>query len=99
MLIAKDCSREILGDRMNKEELKMARKLAYQKAKKARDENPAYQALKQKYKEKRKELYRAQRDAQKAQKKAARCLEIKAKDEKLAQTCVFGTKLELLSFD
>ena len=84
---------------MNKEALKLARKLAYQKAKKARDESPAFQALKQKYKEKRQELYRAQRDALKAQKKTARLLEIKAKDEALAQACGLSTKLELLSFD
>ncbi len=84
---------------MDKEKLKMARKLAYQKAKKARDESPAFQALKQKYKEKRKALYRAHADAKKAQKKAARLLEIKAKDEALAEACGFNTKLELLSFD
>jgi hypothetical protein len=84
---------------MNKEELKIARKLAYQKAKKARDESPAFQALKQKYKEKRAELYRAKRDALKAQKKAARLLEIKAKDENLAQEAGLEQKLKLLSFD
>ena len=79
---------------MNKEELKMARRRAYQQAKKARDENPDYQALKQKYKEKRKALYKKQRDAQKAQKKAARCQAIKEKDQALALSCNLGAKLE-----
>jgi len=86
-------------EELKKEELKKARKLAYEKAKKARDDNPAFQALKQKYKEQRKALYRAQADALKLRKKAARILEIKAKDEALAEACGFHTKLELLSFD
>lgn len=84
---------------MIKEELKAARKAAYQKAKALRDADPNYQALKLKHKEAARARYRAHADALKAKKKALRLEHIKAKDEELAESSGLTAQLKLLSFD
>lgn len=86
-------------ERMNKEEQRALRKAAYQKAKAARDNDPAYQALKQKMKDEQKARYQAFKKKCNDEKKAARQERQKARDEVLME--VFGLKdqLRLLSFE
>jgi hypothetical protein len=65
------------------EELRQKRKEAYQKAKAKRDEDPKYQALKEKYKRERKAQYRVVRDRERAVKQLAKQKRITEKDAAL----------------
>lgn len=84
---------------MTPEEIKNARKLAYQKAKAARDANPVYQALKEKHRQMQKQRYKEQAEKKQRQKKELRLAQQKAKDEELAEITGFFETLRLLKFD
>jgi hypothetical protein len=68
---------------LNKEELRLRRKKAYQEAKAKRDADPKYQALKEKLKQDRKAKYRAIKDQMKKEKLEARQKRIAEKDAAL----------------
>lgn len=83
---------------MDKEEIKALRKAQYQAAKKARDNDPHYQALKAQVKEEQRARYRAFKAKQKQEKESARLKRQQEKDDLLIEA--FGLeKLRLLKFD
>lgn len=84
---------------MTPEEIKQAKKLAYQKAKALREANPTYQALKAKHKEMRRAQHQARAESLKGKKRALRLAQRKAKDDELAQAFVNPCHLHLLKFD
>lgn len=84
---------------MTPEEVKNARKLAYQKAKALRDTNPAYLALKEKHLEMQRKRKQEQTQRLKAIKKEALLVERKAKAEALVETTGLTEALRLLKFE